>query len=87
MRPKLIDGKGEDLSERLKRAEVAIERERREASSGKLVLAELHTTKQKLADALKLAEEHKSINATDCEKNLNENGSNRKRWKQNEYES
>ena len=73
VRPKLIAEACEDLSERLKRAEVAIERERREASSGKLVLAELHTTKQKLADALKLAEEHKSINATDCEKNLNEN--------------
>ena len=71
VRPKLIEEACEDLSERLKRAEVAIERERREASSGKLVLAELHTTKQKLADALKLAEEHKSINATDCEKNLN----------------
>ena len=66
-RPKLIAEACEDLSERLQRAEVAIERERREAASGKRALTELHATKQKLADALKLVEENR-----DVQKNVSE---------------
>jgi hypothetical protein len=66
-RPKLIAEACEDLSERLQRAEVAIERERREAASGKRALTELQATKQKLADALKLVEENR-----DVQKNVSE---------------
>jgi hypothetical protein len=72
-RPKLIAEACEDLSERLQRAEVAIERERREATNGKFALTELHATKQKLADALQLVKEGRKSNANSGEEKANEN--------------
>ena len=72
-RPKLIAEACEDLSERLQRAEVAIERERREATNGKFALTELHATKQKLADALQLVKESRKNNANSGEEKANEN--------------
>ena len=72
-RPKLIAEACEDLSERLQRAEVAIERERREATNGKFALTELHATKQKLADALQLVKESRKSNANSGEEKANEN--------------
>ena len=72
-RPKQIAEACEDLSERLQRAEVAIERERREATNGKFALTELHATKQKLADALQLVKESRKSNANSGEEKANEN--------------
>ena len=72
-RPKLIAEACEDLSERLQRAEVAIERERREAASGKRALTELQATKQKLADALKHVEENRDVHKNVSEEKQIEN--------------
>ena len=51
-RPKFISEQTKDLQERFKRAEIAIERKRKDASQRNFALAELQATKVKLAEAL-----------------------------------